>query len=119
MKSVLSLAAAALFSGLVACAPTDEPAVQTPTTAEACRAAGGDWRPEGRLQRPMCVVRYADGGRTCRDSDDCQGECRLPDSVEAAAATGAVAGVCQVDSSPFGCFTRVEDGRAEPTLCVD
>ena len=31
----------------------------------------------------------------------------------------AVAGICQADSNRFGCFTRVEDGKAEATLCID
>ena len=84
--------------------------------AEACRARGGDIRPICMLQRPACVIRYADAGRECRGDADCEGRCY----AKGGAASGEPAvGRCQATSNPCGCNTLVEDGRAGPSLCVD
>ena len=75
--------------------------------------------PQGRMGTERCVITYADGGKRCTDGDDCLGDCRIDDvgSVPDAAATAA--GRCQVNSSRFGCYATVENGRAEATICVD
>jgi hypothetical protein len=40
--------------------------------------------------------------------------------VANAPAAGANAiGQCQASSGRFGCYTTVEDGKAEATICVD
>jgi hypothetical protein len=99
----------------------DEPApVAVPeNAAEDCLARNGTLQPVGRMQTMQCVVRYADAGKRCTDSDQCAGECRTADVTARPDEGAAVAGVCQADSNRFGCFTRVEDGKAEATLCVD
>ncbi|WP_292062038.1 hypothetical protein [Brevundimonas sp. UBA7664] len=99
----------------------DEPApVAVPENAAAdCLARNGTLQPVGRMQTMQCVVRYADAGERCTDSDQCAGECRTADVTARPDEGAAVAGVCQADSNRFGCFTRVEDGKAEATLCVD
>ncbi len=83
----------------------------------ACAAKGGTVRPVCRLQRPMCVIPFADAGRACTDGDQCQGDCRTegpkPD------ATGPVTGRCQADTDPCGCWSNVEDGQLVGGLCVD
>ena len=84
-----------------------------------CEARGGSWTRQGRLQAYMCVSSYADAGKQCTDGDQCEGDCRLPDGRRAGINDGPVTGVCQANSVPFGCFTRVEDGRPAATLCVD
>ena len=84
-----------------------------------CQAEGGSWTRQGRLQSYMCVTSYADAGKQCTDGDQCAGDCRLPDGERAGMNSGPVTGVCQASSVPFGCFTRVEDGKAAATLCVD
>uniref|UniRef100_A0A7C1SZY1 Secreted protein n=1 Tax=Agrobacterium albertimagni TaxID=147266 RepID=A0A7C1SZY1_9HYPH len=130
MKRIL-IAAAALI--LAACQPvptttptqtasTDTPAVQTPapgTDAAACAARGGKMLPQGRLQSLQCVVSYADAGRRCTDGDDCQGDCRIEEVNGAPDAGAAAVGQCQASSSRFGCYTTVEGGKAEATICVD
>ena len=98
------------------------PVAQGPAGGEdvaACAARGGKMLPQGRMQTLRCVVRYADAGQPCRDGDDCQGDCRIEDVTQAPSAGRAATGRCQVNSSRFGCFTTVEDGKAEPTLCID
>ena len=103
-----------------ACAPTQpETVAAVPDDQTACEASGGSWIPQGRAQIHRCVVVYADAGRPCRGSSDCQGECRLPQPLRADPPPGPITGFCQEASSPFGCYTRVENGRVEATLCVD
>lgn len=105
-----------------------------PTDAErqACDALGGRMQQVGMLGSYQCIVRYADAGKRCIDGDQCQGDCRVEDTLppppqpgEPAVATplpspqSATEGVCQTDSNHFGCYTRIEDGKAEATICVD
>ncbi|MGZ9099490.1 MAG: hypothetical protein ACXW3O_07290 [Brevundimonas sp.] len=127
----LVIAAATLL--LAACQPmpvesgrTDlveaTPAVQSVAGGEdaaACAARGGKMLPQGRMQTLRCVVSYVDAGRQCRDGDDCQGDCRIDDVAGAPAAGVAAVGRCQASSSRFGCYTTVEGGKAEATICVD
>lgn len=122
MRSFLTLM---ILAALVACAPPPAPGgapvpspVESPhqLNAAQCQAAGGAMRPVCMMGTVQCVVRYADAGRQCRDSDDCQGACR----AETMGPAGAPAvGRCQADSDPCGCFANVEDGRIDAALCVD
>ena len=66
----------------------------------------------------MCVLPYADAGKVCTDSDQCMGDCRLADGPSLPSGTTAT-GVCQANTSPFGCFANVEDGKVDAALCVD
>ncbi|MBJ7447520.1 MAG: hypothetical protein JHC81_08290 [Brevundimonas sp.] len=130
MKRIL-IAAAALM--MAACQPvptttptqtasTDTPAMQTPapgTDAAACAARGGRMLPQGRMQSLQCVVSYADAGRRCTDGDDCQGDCRIEEVKGTPSAGASAVGQCQANSSRFGCYTTVEGGKAEATICVD
>jgi hypothetical protein len=91
----------------------------TETAAQiACEQRGGTLERVGRLQSFQCIVSYADAGKTCSDGAQCQGDCRIEgnDGLNAGA---NVTGQCQASSNGFGCFTRVEDGKATATLCVD
>ena len=95
-------------------------AAQTPSDeASACAAKGGKMLPQGRMQSLQCVVSYTDAGKRCTDGDQCEGSCRIPDVAEAPRAGAAAVGQCQPTSSAFGCYTTVEDGKAEATICVD
>ena len=95
-------------------------AVQTPADeASACAARGGKMLPQGRMPSLQCVISYSDGGKRCTDGDQCQGSCRIPDVTNAPRAGAAAVGQCQPTSSGFGCYTTVEDGKAEATICVD
>lgn len=135
MKRILIATAAAL---MVACQPmpaTDRPTelaaivpagqtVISPSVAgsedaAACARAGGKMLPQGRMQSVRCVITYADAGRRCTDGDDCAGDCRVGDVANPPAAGAPAVGQCQVNSSRFGCYTTVEGGKAEATLCVD
>jgi hypothetical protein len=117
----IGLIAAAMLS-VAACAPkavemAEEGPVRTPTAAD-CAARGGTMQPVGRMQSVQCVVRYADAGKACTTGEQCQGDCRVEDApfpVEGATASGR----CQADSRPFGCYARVQNGKATPAICVD
>lgn len=101
-------------------AQTAPVAAQTPADeASACAARGGKMLPQGRMQTLQCVVSYPDGGQRCTDGDQCQGSCRIPDVANAPQAGAPAVGQCQPTSSSFGCYTTVEDGKAEATICVD
>ena len=96
------------------------PAAQTPADdASACAARGGKMLPQGRMQSLQCVVSYTDAGQRCTDGDDCQGDCRVEDVADAPQAGAAAVGQCHATSSRFGCYTTVESGKAEATICVD
>lgn len=97
------------------------PPVRVPENSAAaeCQARGGQMLPQGRMQSLQCVVAYADAGKRCTDGDQCQGSCRIPDVTPAPRAGTAAVGQCQPTSSGFGCYTTVEDGKAEATICVD
>jgi putative hemolysin len=140
MKYLLIAAAAALMA---ACQPmpadggrTDlaeaapavrSPVVQSPAApsvagtedAAACAAAGGKMLPQGRMQTVRCVITYADAGQRCTDGDQCAGDCRIADLANTPSTGASAVGQCQANSSAFGCYTTVEGGKAEATICVD
>ena len=95
-------------------------AAQTPAGAAAdCAQRGGKMLPQGRMQTLQCVVSYGDAGQRCTDGDDCQGDCRIEEAAGTPHAGAAAVGQCQATSSRFGCYTTVEGGKAEATICVD
>ena len=94
--------------------------VQEALTADpaACAKAGGEVRPVCRMQKPMCVVTFADANKACSDSSECgSGRCL---SVNTTATSGQAAkGQCSPTNDPCGCYQRIEDGVALPTICAD
>lgn len=111
---------------MAACAPLEAPPLQMASvekpvpasTRDACQAQGGDWAPICRMQQPACVLSFSDAGKACSDSDQCQGSC-YADLADGPPDGRDVVGKCAVNSNPCGCNSRVEDGKAIPTLCVD
>lgn len=108
---------------LCACAPSPPtaPASETATVAgadaAACATRSGVLRPVCRMQRPMCVRPYRDGGRICSDDDQCAGGC-LYDGA-AVAADGTTTGLCRKDDDPCGCVEHVVGGKRANGICVD
>jgi hypothetical protein len=127
----LVMAAAVMMMAACQPLPADEgktdlaqvtPAVQSVAGSEdaaACARAGGKMLPQGRMQSVRCVITFADAGQRCTDGDDCQGDCRVEDVADAPAAGTNAVGQCQASSSRFGCYTTIEGGKAEATICVD
>jgi hypothetical protein len=125
MRNALRLGLALLATALLAaCAPTPAPADPQPVPvaqgpdAKACAARGGRIQPVCMRGLPVCVIPYADAGKTCRDKADCQGRC-LYQGERPADPEAPVTGLCQATSNPCGCFAEVEHGRYLRGLCVD
>lgn len=110
---LLALVAGPLAAASCAPAPTPEE-----IAAANCATRGGAMQRVGRMQTLQCVIKYPDAGRPCRTGSDCMADCRTDGNV-AVLEGRETTGVCQADSNRFGCFTTIEDGRAQPTLCVD
>ena len=85
-------------------------------TAEACKAAGGQWGRGGLSPEPFCNMRYDDAGVACRDASECGGLCIASEEQDTASRS---TGVCQTFTSQFGCYGLVESGVVGPVLCVD
>ncbi|MBP9233526.1 MAG: hypothetical protein KBF30_02555 [Hyphomonadaceae bacterium] len=124
--AALILAACAPVTGSATPTPAPAPAPQqvvqklTPAADEAgCRSQNGSWAPICRMQRPACVLSFSDAGKSCTDSDQCQGACYADAAGGASQAGTFVTGKCATNSNPCGCNARVEDGKASPVLCVD
>jgi hypothetical protein len=114
----LLIAILALFAApmaVTACAPQPTP---EEIAAADCASRGGKMQEVGRLRTLQCVIQYADANRPCRTGSDCLGDCRTAGSV-AVLEGRETTGVCQADSNRFGCYTTIEGGKAEATICVD
>lgn len=111
---------AAFVLGLAACAPVDPAPTPVASAGGAqtdCTARGGTMQRVGRAQTLQCVVPYADAGEACRSGSECDsGNCIGP--VDAAGQTN-VTGQCQESNMRFGCYSHVNNGRAEQAICVD
>ncbi len=113
---------AALLLSLTACAPTAPPPagpapVAQGDSVEACSARGGQIETVGRRGLPTCVVPYADAGKACTSGSQCQGGCVLEGNLESR--DEPVTGQCRRSNVQFGCYAKVENGRATATICVD
>jgi len=85
-----------------------------------CARAGGFLDQRGRRGNLMCVYPFADAGKACSSTKDCQGRCLavsggggLPKAGEEAA------GRCQPDDKLFGCFAELDKGKVKSTMCID
>jgi len=83
----------------------------------ACTAAGGTVQRRGRMQAESCIHAFADAGKVCTDSAQCQGKC--VGSAGDTAATGTVSGQCQADDRLFGCHAEIKGGKAVNAICID
>jgi len=82
-----------------------------------CEAADGEIRRDGLAGWEHCIQTMPDAGKSCSDSADCLDRCLIPGGD---ADIGVVAtGQCSQEDRQFGCYQTVEDGRTEPTICVD
>jgi len=114
---ILTLAATAALLLSACAAPSAQPAAPSAQTLAAqCTAKGGSIQPVGKAQIPTCVIPYADAGKACTDKSQCEGQCVLEGNLEP---QDNVTGQCQKTNRQFGCFARVENGKATATLCVD
>ncbi|HEX2793708.1 MAG TPA: hypothetical protein VHN58_04695 [Croceicoccus sp.] len=88
--------------------------------AGTCNAAGGFLDRRGRMQSEICVHPYADAGKACRDSQECDGKCVTGAQAEPGEAVdGQLVGQCQADDALFGCYAEIVDGKRVRAICVD
>lgn len=125
LRSCAVVVLVALLGACSSAPPIADTATPTPEASEAyreardvdCQAAGGTLQRLGRLQREQCVIPYADAGRSCSRKSDCSGQCLATGEVTAGS---TATGTCQRDASQtFGCRQRIDDGKAQGTICVD
>jgi hypothetical protein len=100
-----------------------------PEEKASCENQGGKWGPLGGLANQTgCNIPYSDGGKTCSDSRQCQGECIVEDDlvsilkgkpVKEFRPGQPVTGICTSWRIMFGCFTYVRKGKVVPGLCID
>lgn len=94
--------------------------VQEALTADpaACAKAGGSLQPVCRMQKPICLIKFADADKACTDGAQCgSGRC-LATGVIGVAGSPAK-GACAATNDPCGCAQRVEGGIAQVALCAD
>jgi hypothetical protein len=81
-----------------------------------CAAKGGTISTAGLAAKPHCVLPTRDAGRPCTSSSQCEAGCIAPKSTPP---NTSVTGRCKADTEPFGCRAHVEDGKVQPTMCID
>jgi putative hemolysin len=123
MRGFAMLGAALLAS---ACVPAEAPdTAEQPfqtTLSDAdratCAADGGTVERRGRLGAELCVVPFADAGKSCTDASQCEGQCIAEETGPQPEAENPK-GMCQADDKLFGCYSTVENGKIANTICVD
>lgn len=88
---------------------------------EDCTSKGGEMGRQGMAGGYMCVISYADAGKSCTDGSECESGICLVDSDKSHfnLQSQNVTGVCKADNIPFGCYTTIENGKIGHGLCVD
>jgi len=105
------------------------------TEAECKSACNGTWGRHGLSPKDSCNCRTSDGGKRCRDGNECEGQCVADETPEldvkekGPPALGYVVGRCSDSKQVFGCRRFIRDGAASgpprdlsklpPKLCID
>lgn len=84
----------------------------------ACRSQNGRFVRQGRRGCYQCVLSYSDAGKACKDSADCEGQCKNASGFAKPNAKNQT-GQCASNSSVFGCYQVIKKGVAQPAICVD
>ena len=88
----------------------------TPAERERCEAVGRVVQNVGIRGIDICHQDLPDGGKICRNNDECLSECMAEKGAEVGR---RATGQCSQYETNYGCLSRVENGRVEPKLCVD
>jgi hypothetical protein len=73
----------------------------------ACERKRGAWSKIGKGELRACVYTTRDGGKSCDQESDCEGQCL------------ARSGSCSPIRPLFGCNEVLQDNRARVTLCIE
>jgi len=105
-----------------------------PQTKDACAACRGLWAVHGISEVESCICGTSDGGRSCRDGAECEGQCIADDGkfeiVERGPPPrGFYVGRCSEYDTTFGCYRIIPHGArgrgplpsddAAEHICVD
>ncbi|MCW2362100.1 MULTISPECIES: hypothetical protein [Sphingobium] len=118
----IGLASAALALALGGCAPRIGLVDGVPSSElNSCARQGGSLQARGRAQTVMCVVPYADAGKSCASKKDCQGRCLAQPGKNGALPLDEqkAPGRCQADNKLFGCFAELDGGKVVRSMCID
>ena len=120
MKHAVALLAALSLS---ACAVQDPPSAAAPAEGEfgysakaaaSCASQGGTYARRGMMGAYSCAVPFADAGKSCTDSTQCEGQCRVEMTEPQ-----PISGQCQATTDPFGCHGFFDDNGEYAAICVD
>ena len=82
-----------------------------PKTETDCIAQGGVWNKNDFSPRYWCVLKTTDSGKTCSDSNQCEGFCLADNET-------ATSGKCSELIAPTGCFSPMKNGWVQGTVCI-
>jgi len=112
----------ALLAALASCAPQIGLVDGVPSAElNSCARQGGSLQARGRAGTVMCVVPYADAGRSCASSSDCRGRCLAARTEDGGLpmVDAPAPGRCQPDDKLFGCFAELDGGKVVRSMCID
>lgn len=81
-----------------------------------CKRVGGALDIVCMFGSEICLVPYRDGGKPCKSSRECEGECRAAGFHPYGE---KLVGQCAIDNNPCGCWTKVKGGKAAGQVCAD
>lgn len=101
-----------------ACAPSATyTACRSARSETDCRAAGGDWRPGGISQDPICHCPTGQGSCPCSaDDSPCVDRCVV---LSGGACDRLAQGTCTDVTPSFGCYCTLDFGWGPGVLCAD
>jgi hypothetical protein len=104
----------------VACGKTEAPL----SDMSEMSSAKESFCPEGSVLREtfsavVCVARTSDNGKSCLDSDQCEGFCVIGRQGDYSPIGQATQGKCSEFDNIFGCNQMVENGVASKPICFD
>jgi hypothetical protein len=88
-----------------------------PQDERECRACKGQWGIHGLAETPSCLCHTHDGGKSCKDGLECEGECEVVDGKTQVTDPGPpprgyFLGRCTDYDHVFGCSKLLMDGTA-------
>ena len=107
---------------------------ERPKSRAACDACQGRWGIHGLADVEICLCKTRDSGRTCRDGNDCEGQCLAEADGfvvvdKGPPARGYFKGRCSEFDTTFGCHRLVPAGagkkgpqvaeEAAEQICID
>ncbi len=84
-----------------------------PASEAECRAIGGEWSKTPFFQTPFCRIKFADGGKECRRSNDCKSLICVIESPD------ANSGQCHGEAERFTTFWYLDENGKPEKISVE